>query len=637
MDSNDKMQTTASEDHDWDKVSDDIPEETVSTKTDNAEKDAETETHAEAKSLETEKEATAAKPAAEEVEKTVQPKEVASEEANDKTPQESDKFTTETEPVEVESGPSALQIVSIGTETDQYAFTFHEDALASIMNKVPSDHKVCVVSVVGAFRTGKSFLLSWFLRYLKHSQIAQKSESGSGDKKWYDNEVSLGNDGFHWRGGAERNTTGIWMWSEPFLSSRETSGVKEDIAVLLVDTQGMFDHETTMGLTAAIFGLSTLLSSYQIYNVDKRIQEDNLQQLALFSEYGRMAIQTDGHQNRENQTNDNEENKSNAKPKPFQKIEFLVRDWQNFEDDEDMDACEAEMKEYLDTVLAEREAADLKDTREQITSCFEEVSCFLMTHPGFGVTKKKYDGNVKVVEPVFKSFMDRYCGKVFKNLIAKSIHGRELTAVELAAYIKNYAKMFESGAHFPEASTMLEATSSANNSNATNLAISRYRERMDQMAGAKCFDYLSPSELSRSHRKLCAESTLMFDGIANFGSAKAIEEAKAKVIQAIEESFEMYSKLNESRNPLLGFETYIIPLTIGFISIVLRWIADFTCSSWSETCRVGSEVLSHVYQVVFFFIIIVASTKAKHVTDAAKRFKKALEVMSNTGQKDKAD
>ena len=237
MDSNDKMQTTASEDHDWDKVSDDIPEETVSTKTDNAEKDAETETHAEAKSIETEKEATAAKPAAEEVEKTVEPKEVASEEANDKTPQESDKVTTETEPVEVESGPSALQIVSIGTETDQYAFTFHEDALASIMNKVPSDHKLCVVSVVGAFRTGKSFLLSWFLRYLKHSQSAQKSESGSGDKKWYDKEVSLGNDGFHWRGGADRNTTGIWMWSEPFLSSRETSGVKEDIAILLVDTQ----------------------------------------------------------------------------------------------------------------------------------------------------------------------------------------------------------------------------------------------------------------------------------------------------------------------------------------------------------------------------------------------------------------
>ena len=57
-----------------------------------------------------------------------------------------------------------------------------------------------------------------------------------------------------------------------------------------MDTQGMFDNESTMTLTAQIFGLSTLVSSFQIYNVDKRIQEDNLQHLALFSEYGRMAL-----------------------------------------------------------------------------------------------------------------------------------------------------------------------------------------------------------------------------------------------------------------------------------------------------------------------------------------------------------
>ena len=59
------------------------------------------------------------------------------------------------------------------------------------------------------------------------------------------------------------------------------------MAVLIIDTQGMFDSDTSQMLTASIFGLSTLLSSYQIYNVDKRVQEDNLQHLALFSEYGR--------------------------------------------------------------------------------------------------------------------------------------------------------------------------------------------------------------------------------------------------------------------------------------------------------------------------------------------------------------
>lgn len=39
----------------------------------------------------------------------------------------------------------------------------------------------------------------------------------------------------------------------------------------------MFDNQTSMDLTACIFGLSTLLSSYQIYNVQNRIQVRNFQ------------------------------------------------------------------------------------------------------------------------------------------------------------------------------------------------------------------------------------------------------------------------------------------------------------------------------------------------------------------------
>ena len=95
---------------------------------------------------------------------------------------------------------------------------------------------------------------------------------------------------FEWRGGHERMTTGIWMYSEPFVHKAANG---EEIAVLIVDTQGLFDNETTMLLTSCIFGLSTLMSSYQVYNVKERIAEDNLQQLALFSEYGRMALAQD--------------------------------------------------------------------------------------------------------------------------------------------------------------------------------------------------------------------------------------------------------------------------------------------------------------------------------------------------------
>jgi len=557
-----------------------------------------------------------------------------------------------------------LQIVSVGNEQDEYAFAFHDTEMDSVLRKIPPGMKVCVVSVVGAFRTGKSFLLSWFLRYL---HLTSRDEvEGEEDTKWYENLESLGNDGFDWRGGAERNTTGIWMWSTPHIMPRKNKdGTKENIAVLLVDTQGMFDHDTTMGLTAAIFGLSTLLSSYQIYNVDKRIQEDHLQQLAMFSEYGRMAIHQENKtgtvddvvdDKKKKATNDKvpdaipeEDEGEDTKPTPpsspkstpktspsktttttkppFQKMEFLVRDWQNFEDDEDLPACEAEMTTYLETVLAQRAGSDLKATREQINSCFEDISCYLLTHPGFGVTKKRYTGNVDVVEPTFLAFLDRYCRRVFANPVAKVINGRELTAGELGAYVRNYAKLFASGAHFPEAATMLDATANANNTNALDISSKKYRAEMDDHAGAKCTHYIPPDELRKSHRRLSDMSEEMFDEMANFGSCDGIRKTRVKLKETIDNDFQLYNKLNDSRNPLAGFETFIVPLTIGFVSITLRWIADNTCSSWSQTCKAGSDAFSHIYQVVFFFLMIVSFTKYKQISKLFGKVKKGFDVV----------
>lgn len=540
-----------------------------------------------------------------------------------------------------DDAPRAVQIISVGNEKDKYAFTFHEERMNAVLTKIPPGWKVSVVSVVGAFRTGKSFLLSWFLRYLSYHSKGLDSSEGREEKveadgkKWYEQFQSLGNDGFDWRGGAERNTTGIWMWSQPsFLRrSNHETGEDEDVAVVLVDTQGMFDHETTMSLTASIFGLSTLLSSYQIYNVDKRIQEDNLQQLALFSEYGRMALREDKHSDCEEGVS--ESNKATLRQsKPFQRIEFLVRDWQNFEDDEDLDAMELEMDDYLEKVIADRDAADLKDTRSQITSCFDKTSCFLFCHPGFAVTKKKYTGDVNVIEPTFLRLLDRYCERVFNggaNLVPKAIHGRDLTAVELGTFIKAYAQMFEDGARFPKATTMLEATSSANNTNATNMSVVKYKDVMDNIAGPHCSSYLKPKELEEMHKKAVAECIEVFDSVANFGNRRNIMLARQSTLRKINDDFELYSQLNEGRNPLAGLETYLIPMTVAILSFILRWIADWTCSSWSQTCRAGSDVLSHIYSVVFFFLMIVGTTKTKQIMDAFGRAKAAAVALSGGG------
>ena len=573
----------------------------------------------------------------------------------------SSKMTVDTNDVDaaddldIEPTPSARQIVSIGTESDSYAFTFHEEELNSILAKVPAGWKVCVISVVGAFRTGKSFLLSWFLRYLEENCVRKSVENKDiatddttqDGKKWYERVQTLNQHegSFDWRGGTERNTTGMWMWSEPYFLPKEDG---KEVAILLVDTQGMFDHETTVGLTAAIFGLSTLLSSYQIYNVDKRIQEDNLQQLALFSEYGRMAfeaeekaaamgvIESDEEGEGSNVTKEISAERVDPKKAPFQKIQFLVRDWQNFdtEDETDIDGMEAEMQAYLDHVLAERAASDLKETREQITSCFEEVSCFMMTHPGFAVVKNKYAGDTSKIDSLFMSLLDRYCQKVFdsKSLQPKTVRGRELSAVELCTYIKSYAQMFEEiGSHFPRAETMLDATSRANNANAVTLSIASYTDKMNTVAGPQAHDYHKPEDLALFHKEARKQALLAFDGMANFGSRKAIEEARNTVLQKLEKDYDVFASLNAGRNPLLGFETYILPMAVAGISFILRWIADLTCSGWSQTCKASSDLLSHVYMAVFFFLVIVGSTKAKQISDLLDRVEAAIQLLANDG------
>ena len=98
-----------------------------------------------------------------------------------------------------------VQIVSTG-EDEENAFNFNEENLETILGKIPPKTKVAVVSVVGAFRTGKvsqvtrllnansvhkiitfcevksmcvvlfytalqSFLLTFFLRYLRYGNV----------------------------------------------------------------------------------------------------------------------------------------------------------------------------------------------------------------------------------------------------------------------------------------------------------------------------------------------------------------------------------------------------------------------------------------------------------------------------------
>lgn len=166
----------------------------------------------------------------------------------------------------------AVQIVEVNDQGD--TLTLNTEVLERILNRPDvRDRKLAVISITGAVRKGKSFLLNFFLRYLK----SQYSNAGTVIDNWLGNE-SQPLTGFSWRGGSERNTIGVLVWPELFLHDFPNG---RKVAIMLIDTQGMFDSKTTFDGNVTIFALSAMISSVQIYNVSNNIQEDQLQYLSV--------------------------------------------------------------------------------------------------------------------------------------------------------------------------------------------------------------------------------------------------------------------------------------------------------------------------------------------------------------------
>lgn len=238
--------------------------------------------------------------------------------------------------------------------------------------------------------------------------------------------------GFKFSGGEKPQTTGIWMWDEVFTHDFENG---DKVAIILLDTQGIFDHNSSMKDCTTIFTISMMLSSVQCYNVMQNIQEDDLQHLNFFTEYGKLMME---------KTNE----------KPFQNLLFLVRDWPNAHE-----TNYGYAPNYIERIIAatDKQTPEMRQLREQIKLSFEKINAFLMPYPGLAVAQgNNFNGDLRQIEPQFINNVKEIVPSIFapENLITKKINGQMIHVRDFITYLQMFVKAFN-GNDLPEPKTAL--------------------------------------------------------------------------------------------------------------------------------------------------------------------------------------
>jgi len=424
------------------------------------------------------------------------------------------------------SAGGALQVLSKESE-DVPSFQLDVQGLQQVFcNSQVAELPACVVSVAGAMRTGKSFLLDQMVR------------------------SATGRPGFSWRGGMARHTGGLHIYPEPLVVERGG----EKLAVYLMDTQGTFDHRTTVRENMTVFALSTMTSSVLVYNVQHGIREDHLQHLQLFTEYGRLALKHSG-------------------AAPFQKLQFLVRDWHY---PFDAPFGQEGGRVVLDRLLAsdDQQPPEVRALREHIASCFTDLACWLLPYPGPRVAEDPaFTGMAADMDPRFAQHLNAFVNATLHpdNLEPKMVGGKVVKSREMVDFFQRYLDIFN-GDEVPEPKSIFNTTAEVTNLHALNSARDAYMERMEEVkSGAD--RALVDKELVAQHQGIMQHSIKLFQEQSKFGGDEFAKHYQDQLEKEIQEKFDSLQRLNNSKIQTIYYqakEGYLTSMEAGLVEAPLH-------------------------------------------------------------------
>jgi atlastin len=402
---------------------------------------------------------------------------------------------------------TSLQIIKI----EELKFIFDFDLFVKIIeqNEKTAKLPVSVIIINGALRTGKSFFCNLMVRYLLNLEGLEQTDTL---KDYFVSRRSSG-----------VQTRGIWVLNKIFIHN--------GMAIVLMDTQGIFDQELNQTMTTALMSLSTIISSYQIYNLDKRIQEDHLCYISYFSAYS--SLLSNIHNTKIGQT-----------------LCILVRDWQNYANNTDIKNCEIETENYRKEFMDNVKDTNKIETRKKIYDTYDNVVVRLCPYPGYTVTEGHFTGNLSEVRDDFKMHIEYIISEILNNVQPKRISSsQKLLCDELPAYIKEYVVLYENvKVSLPEALNILETTEKICQDNAKNKTVYFYKERM--MARIKN-NPISKDEIDELHKKYSDDAQEFLNEMYIMGKEEDIEKVKIHTLNCINDEYQQFLLMACENNAMI--------------------------------------------------------------------------------------
>ena len=291
-------------------------------------------------------------------------------------------------------------------------FVISEEAKKLLSQK--SNDNIGIISLVGKYRTGKSFLLN--------RVILNRKE----------------NLGFNVAPTIRPCTKGIWIWSDPLIISNVHN--QGPFPAYLIDTEGLGAYDEEINHDSKIFLIAVLISSLFIFNSVGTLDENEISNLSFVLNLSKtIKIKSVS-------IEDNEEDLA----KYFPTLLWLLRDFSLKLEDKNGNVITE--KQYLENAL--RELSGLTNSIEEknrirnlIRAYFPERDCFVMVRP----TENEEDlQNLQNLpdNKFRKEFLEQskiFKNKVFKKTKPKRLNGKALTGAMLVEFVQNIIDSINAG------------------------------------------------------------------------------------------------------------------------------------------------------------------------------------------------